>query len=239
MSNRRILKKKLARAKADSRTMTDLVVPAVPTAPPSILSERRSLCLPRTRFRLENVLNGRRFGVRSVLSRYGTDADEQHIAKLNVEMPCQERTNWCWAAASSFCAYALHRQRRHWSLCMIANVALQRTDCCTDTSDNVNLKAQLSIGLRAVECNAGRHVGAERFEQIEQHIKDEQPVIVRFGYSGGGGHVFAIYGCTWGAEQLVHVHDSLYGETNGIPYESLKHSYLNDAGTWTDTYLVT
>lgn len=247
MSNRRILKKKLARAEveagaeAHSRSAEVPSAPATPAPPASILSARRPLSLPSTRFRLEDLLKGHTFGLQTVFSQHGTDTVRQQAAKLDVEMPHQKRSNWCWVAASAFCASALGREQRSWPLCKIANEALDRIDCCSDES--VNQPAPLSLGLKAVECAAGQQEGpfkSEQFDLIEKHLKKEQPVIVRFQYDRSKkGHVFAIYSCTRGPELLVHVRDSWYGETNGIPYESLKHSYLSSSGLWTDTYLVT
>lgn len=243
MSNRRILKKKLARAQAEaeaeSRTETARDAPSAPAAPASILSERRPLSLPSTRFHLEDLIKGRTFGLQSVFSQHGNDTIRQHAAKIDVEMHYQERSNWCWAAVSSFCARALNRPRGQVPLCLIVNRVLQRFDCCTNTGEEVNKQAELSSGLRAVECSFNLAQGALSFDEILGHLKDEHPVIARFEFSKGGGHVFAIYGCTKGPEQLLHIRDSWYGESNGVPHESLKRRYRNLDGSWTHTYLVT
>ena len=132
MSNRRILKKKLARAEveagaeAHSRSAEVPSAPATPAPPASILSARRPLSLPSTRFRLEDLLKGHTFGLQTVFSQHGTDTVRQQAAKLDVEMPHQKRSNWCWVAASAFCASALGREQRSWPLCKIANEALDR-----------------------------------------------------------------------------------------------------------------
>lgn len=153
--------------------------------------------------------------------------------RLDLHVPHQEQTNWCWAATSDGVSHC-YDTKSTWTQCAIANTCLGRTDCCgSGASGPCNVYGYLDRALTAVGHYERLEGQPAAFAAMTAAINGVRPVGVRVAWSGGGAHFVAIGGYQ-DAPQYVHVEDPWYGPSD-IPYATLEHSYQG-IGTWTTTY---
>jgi hypothetical protein len=150
------------------------------------------------------------------------------VVSLGLQMPQQERINWCWAALAvavqNFLTGAVVAQ------CEQANRQLARTTCCDDAAP-CDLQMPLDRNLFAL---AG---GAFTFDQVKQRVDLRRPLAAHILWSGGGSHFVCVDGYDIaGAAPRVSVKDPFYGPST-VPYDVLRSSYQS-TGTWVETYFI-
>jgi hypothetical protein len=153
--------------------------------------------------------------------------------RLDLSIPHQEQTNWCWAATSDGVAH-YYDHASTWTQCAIANARLGRGDCCGGgASGPCNQPNYLDLALGVVGHLDHMVGGASDYATIDTEIDARRPLGVRIGWSGGGGHFVAIGGYReW--DELVHVEDPWYGPSD-LAYTTLRNTYQG-SGTWTHSY---
>lgn len=160
---------------------------------------------------------------------------------LNLPLPValQEQTNWCWSASSqSILAY----YGTVVSQCAIANYAWSLTSCCTQPSDpatcnKVNAMWGTNGSLQGILTHYGvssTQVASSLSESvIRTDVNSGKPFVIRWGWTGGGGHFIVGYGIDY-CSNLTYM-DPLSG-FNTDTYSSV---VSNSEHTWTHTLRVT
>lgn len=154
--------------------------------------------------------------------------------RLDLEVPHQEQTNWCWAATSDGVANYYERPSR-WTQCAIANSDLGRNDCCGGgASGACNTYGYLDAALTTVGHydHMAQHVAT--FGTVKAEIGGQRPLGIRVAWAGGGAHFLAVGGYRDDTDQYVHVEDPWYGPSD-LAYATLESAYQG-TGTWTHTY---
>ena len=165
---------------------------------------------------------------------------------LDVPVTGQEQANWCWAACSKaiLAYYGKPVAQAH-----IATVACRRAGWCTvcdawnDPSNTsccnranylylysgsiVDLFSQWGMGSWAGEWTL-------TYEQIKGQINTEaKPFIMRWGWSGGGGHFLVARGVS--GDDKVHYMDPLPVGAGSYHIEKYDWVKSNGTHTWTHT----
>ena len=133
--------------------------------------------------------------------------------------------NWCWAAVSQ--AVLSYTGNAPADKCVIADWARQQNgwgadDCCTNGTGAICNQPNGLYGaggsIEAILSHWGadsrRETGALTLKKLQDAIDDDSPVIVRWGWTAGGGHFVVAHGYTgskidvmdpWnGPTQLMH-----------------------------------
>jgi hypothetical protein len=156
--------------------------------------------------------------------------------RLNFVMQRQQQTQWCWAATSASVA-AYYNARTTWMQCDVANAELGFSDCCgVGGSGHGNVPWWLDRALRRVAHFASWQSGSVAFGNVRGQIDANNPVCIRIGWSGGGGHFIAIDGYLTGSTQFIAVDDPIYGASD-VNVATMSGTYQG-SGSWTDTYYV-
>jgi len=159
----------------------------------------------------------------------------------NFTMQHQCHSNWCWAAVASSVSGS-YNETSTFTQCLIANLELQRQDCCDFAcgAENLEFDVPHTLGspLNRVCCLAELALDqrATRIE-VQQEINAGRPLCVRTLWSGGrgGAHFLAIVGYLPDTDSLV-LEDPWYGPTPEIKYDRFCTQYQDAHGVWTDTY---
>jgi hypothetical protein len=121
---------------------------------------------------------------------------------LNMDLVTQEHSNWCWSASS---VDVLHFYAKTPSQCAVANWALGRSDACGSTVFNWNSYANSANGMYGANGSIQAilsHWGvasygnnyALNWNALVNEVNASRPVVMRFGWYGGGGHFLVAYG---------------------------------------------
>jgi hypothetical protein len=168
---------------------------------------------------------------------------------LNITLATQEHSNWCGVASSKM---VLSYYGNILNQCDIANWAYGRSDCCGNTtfdwSHSCNPSTGLYIGcsgstncLHDIEAHWGVSstdvYSALTKNDIVSEINACRPFILRFGWSGGGGHFLVGYGYDQNGDYVDYM-DPLpgYGATKSTYDWTVKSSGHHD---WTHTLKIT
>jgi Papain-like cysteine protease AvrRpt2 len=176
------------------------------------------------------------------LSGAGTvPSSSQHRAMLEFRMEPQRYSNWCWAAvAASVAAY--YNQGTYKPQCEIADLELERKDCCTPPDDaahfDFNVTNVFASPLNRVDCfqRLSRFQQAQPSE-VREELEAGRPIGVRTVWPDGGAHFLAIVGCwsdTEGAPMLA-LDDPFWGRSE-YSYDRFSKHYQLLGGKWNDTY---
>ena len=114
----------------------------------------------------------------------------------------QEHSQWCWAGSGQA---VLDYYGAFPSQCSIANWAWGRNDCCGNatfnwdhTCNNPNSMYGTSGSLQAILTNWGVNSNARSYalsqNTVVSEINAKRPFVMRFGWTGGGGHFLDGYG---------------------------------------------
>jgi hypothetical protein len=156
-------------------------------------------------------------------------------ASLVFNMQPQQESEWCWAAVTSSIDQYFNAGSA-WSQCLLANNQLQQTSCCVNgASAQCNCPWYLDRSLALVSRLRSYVQAVAPFAGVQQEINQNDPLGVRIGWSGGGGHFVVIYGYDDStATAYVLVADPIWGISQ-IPYTTFVSSYRGN-GAWTDSY---
>lgn len=170
--------------------------------------------------------------------------------QLNLNMPHQCQTEWCWAAVAISVAEFLGNPGL-WTQCSLASAQLgQPDDACfgSDGSDpdTCNKPANLEDSLSLVQHFSSRHPnpasGVPQPQVIKQEIDNGRPVGAKIEWpqSGKQGHFVLITGYDDSvADFSVFINDP--EKPDGAPpnpysLAGLKNSGYQSSGSWTYTY---
>lgn len=160
-------------------------------------------------------------------------------------MQDQCHTNWCWAAVASSVSHYYDETSPH-TQCLIANIELNRHDCCDSPCGTTGLEFDvphtLGSPLNRVRC-LSRLTFDQRATrmQVQEEVSAGRPICVRTVWSGdeggelGPAHFVAIVGYLPDTDGLV-IEDPLNGPTPEIKFDRFCSDYLDGRGVWTDTY---
>ena len=156
-------------------------------------------------------------------------------ATLGLSMQQQLQANWCWAAVSSSISH-YYNSDSAWTQCSIANSELSQSSCCDDgASASCNQPWYLDQALTCVGHFSSVSSAVEMYNDVQVLVANKEPLGVRIGWLGGGGHFVAISGYTSiGGTQFVDVEDPIYGSST-VTYQGFCTSYQGN-GTWTHSY---
>lgn len=149
--------------------------------------------------------------------------------------------NWCWAASSqavlSFTGNAP-------GMCSIADWARQKNawgndDCCTNGTGGICNQPNNMFGsagsieniLSQYKADSERFGRSLNLKEVKDFIDDDSPIIVRWGWTAGGGHFVVLRGYTGGNMDIMNPWDGP---------QTFTHSDLTSttARTWTHTLVV-
>lgn len=181
----------------------------------------------------------------------GTRTRRQEWIKVDFDMQPQCHSSWCWAAVAASVSNFYRKPRSHLSQCHLANVELQRDDCCSVDChvDDVEFNLPHTLPLNRVGC-LEEWVRDERATRarLQQELAAGRPVCVRILWSGGnaggdlqpvlgaaGAHFVTIVGYQPGADKLA-IEDPWLGPTPEISYDQFCAQYTDARGEWADTY---
>lgn len=169
---------------------------------------------------------------------YGTIVNAETLPVPTVSQLPQ--TNWCWAASSqavlSFTGNAP-------GMCNIADWARQQNawgsdNCCTNGTGAICNQPNAMWGAPGSIENIFSHWGADSkhytrslsLSEVKKYIDDDSPIIVRWGWTAGGGHFVVLHGYTGSNMDIM---DPWSGPT------TLTHSNLvrTASRTWTHTLI--
>ncbi len=146
----------------------------------------------------------------------------------------QQYDQWCWAAVARSVAQFYDSATKWTSQCVIANAALQRTDCCSDPERPECNRWWYLDSVLALTGNLKRFVHeAKAFEEVVREIDDNRPIGARVGWSGGGGHFVVITGYDYGKASFI-LKDPWYGDSI-VSADVFRNAYQG-TGTWTHAY---
>lgn len=161
--------------------------------------------------------------------------------KIELAMQAQCHSNWCWAAVAASVAryYDPNDTVRQ---CEIANLELQRVDCCLYPCDakgvDFNVTNVFASPLRRVGClrYLARFQRAEPSRILEE-LKAGRPVCVRTVWRDGGAHFLAIVGYWTDPDDttILTLDDPFWGRSE-YDYDQFAEHYQLLGGTWNDTY---
>jgi hypothetical protein len=159
---------------------------------------------------------------------------------LNVPTYQQECDQWCWAGVSQM---VLAYYGTHLAQCNMADYAWSRTDCCPASTSCSNANCNTwnymygSTGsLQGILSHWGVHsvsvANYLSYNTVKQQIQSAYPIVIRFGWYGGGGHFLIIRGYN-DAGSYVTYNDPWTGTPYIATYAWVVHAdYDHD---WTHT----
>jgi len=160
--------------------------------------------------------------------------DDLFWDRLDLSVPHQAESNWCWAATSDGVVH-FYDTSSTWTQCAIADSELGRTDCCGGgASGPCNVYGYLDQALSVVGHFDHMTSTVADFQTVDDEIDAHRPLGVRVAWSGGGAHFLAIGGYREIPSQYLHVEDPWYGPSD-VAYSTLQSGYQG-SGTWTHTY---
>jgi hypothetical protein len=134
---------------------------------------------------------------------------------------------------SSIAAYYSSQER--WTQCQIATFVLGGS-CCQEPG-GCNVAAYLQESLQVISKLRGILLRSLSFDEVRAELRSGNPIPVRIGWEGGGGHFVVIRGYrTDTGVQLLNIADPFYADSIQ-DYDEFRLSYLGQ-GRWTDTFLV-
>ena len=156
-------------------------------------------------------------------------------ATLAFQIQAQQQSEWCWAAVTSSIDHYFDNGST-WTQCGLANDQLGQGTCCNDgSSTSCNCPWYLERSLGRVNRLRAFLQAVAPFPGVQQEINQKDPLGVRIGWAGGGGHFVVIFGYDDAtATDYVIVADPIWGVTQ-LPYSALVSGYRGN-GSWTHSY---
>ena len=157
---------------------------------------------------------------------------------LDVPVVYQERSQWCWAAVSQS---VLGYYGKEFEQCDIAEYtrsvatwhSFGSVHCCTGGCDHWNYIQGLAGSIEDILLQLGNlqthwYYGSLSRQEIAFEMEGGRPFIIRWGWTGGGGHFLVVHGLSGNG---VYYMDPLYGSMVG----SFTHMLGSAHHTWTST----
>lgn len=162
---------------------------------------------------------------------------ERAAAALDLQIPDQDQTQWCWAAVAT--AVGRYYGKQVGTQCQFADSMLGRADCCTNgTSVACNKQWYLHKALAALECYS--HYDDQAFDvaAVGQEIGEQRPVCLRVRLMSGSGHFVALSALSVDAAgvTLLTLQDPFGPATETMPPARLSGGYGPNKGVWTHTF---
>jgi len=163
---------------------------------------------------------------------------------IGVTLATQEHSNWCWAASSKM---VLDYYSSVQTQCAIANWAWGRSDCCGNSEFNWSHTCNQSncmYGGSGCIDNILSHWGVSSVGQssvfsqdtVVSEINGCRPFVMRFGWTGGGGHFLVSYGYDTSGTYVDYM-DPWPG--NGVTKKLYTWVVSASDHTWTHTLKIT
>jgi len=181
-------------------------------------------------------------GIFMLLSLMGATSLLYSDVTLAVPEIFQEHSNWCWDASSQA---ALFYYGQYPSQCEIADYAWNTTRCCTVSGDfyaslkgcnKANWLYGTDGSTQGILANWGVSSTAvedyRTWSECVQDLDNGSPVVMRWGWSSGGGHMLVLYGYISSGSYLKYV-DPWPGEG----YTTSLYTYVvsSEDHDWTHT----
>ncbi len=153
---------------------------------------------------------------------------------LGFDMQRQRQTQWCWSAVATSTSL-FYDLGSGWTQCTLVNQELGQTSCCqNEGSSACNQPWYLDRALQRTGNLDSWSTGTASFNQVQQEVDSIQPLGVRIGWSGGGGHFVILDGYETSNGQTLSVRDPWYGSST-YSYNTFRTSYQGN-GSWTHSY---
>ena len=157
----------------------------------------------------------------------GASVGVAHAASKTVAAPVvvQEQSNWCWVASAKSLV-RLHKGTNP-AQCTLYKNAKGGTSCPNNVGTLGDVyKIFLAAGLIYAGDYAG---GARSWAQVQGDLNGNRPIVVRWGWTAGGGHMVVI--------RSYNTSGSNVGYMNPLnsAYQSNTYSWMVSGGghTWT------
>lgn len=165
---------------------------------------------------------------------------------LAVPAVTQEQDQWCWAGVSNA---ILSYYGNPVSQCEIAEYTRTHADwrdfgpahCCSDPAQGCNYwnynwgeNGSIEDILKNWGVESYGYSSALTLPEVEREIKAHRPFIIRWGWTGGGGHFLVGHGLENG---MLHYMDPWYSE--GLKVAVYDWVVAGSTHTWTDTNVMT
>jgi hypothetical protein len=154
---------------------------------------------------------------------------------LAFTMQAQAQSNWCWAAVAVSVSL-FHNAASSWVQCRLVEAELGQTTCCRNGSSGVcNVPWYLDRALTRTANFVRIGAGIISFRDIIALVNGGEPLGVRIGWSGGGGHFVAVVGYAVAAGvEYVDVEDPFFGSSTQT-FVDFQTRYQS-TGAWTHSY---
>ncbi|MEJ8827210.1 papain-like cysteine protease family protein [Variovorax humicola] len=156
---------------------------------------------------------------------------------LDVEVPTQDQTNWCWCAVTLGLRRYYSQSTITAKQCEIADEVLGVGTAC-QAPNSVNVMHDLADALGRYGLLASSALeGGLSFQEIVNHIDAQRPIGAQVLFlDSGQGHVLVIRGYRKeGGTEHILIDDPRFGEDD-IPLAQFTQRY-REWGEWTLTYL--
>jgi hypothetical protein len=156
---------------------------------------------------------------------------------LNIPPVRQEQTNWCWATCARMtAAYYDNDLPRQ---CDFANWLFKRSACCQDGSSVACNQPATDAQIVAVYSQWGISctyaLAQVSYAALQGQIATNYPVEVGWTWTGGGGHVVLLVGCTRDATgEYVYINDPWTGAQSLMTYAAMQNGQGH--GIWDATW---
>ena len=162
----------------------------------------------------------------------GYPGEDPALAVLNFTMQHQLESEWCWAAVSVSVAH-YYDSHSSWTQCDMVNAQKGLTTCCQNGGSNdCNQPGFLDDALTRVAHLSSDTGGTTAIGTMIEDLTAGNPVCIRIGWSGGGGHFIAATGAEHPDTMIVD--DPIYGQSV-LSYNTLASDYQG-SGSWTNSY---
>lgn len=155
------------------------------------------------------------------------------VVSLDVIVPTQERSRWCWAAiAVGLEAYYGRPARGQAALAQeLLAGDLDRRD--RDRDLDLDRELELDRALTAVGCFAHWSPGKPTLARLRFELNLGRPVAARIEWHGGGGHYVLVTGHDTRGDDLL-IADPQRGRSR-VSYAAFPRGYER-GGTWTESF---
>ena len=147
---------------------------------------------------------------------------------IDVPVERQQQSNWCWAASARMTARYLGGSSA--SQCQYVKWGLNSGSCPNVTGDFGTTTSAALIGA-GIYSPGSVSWSAISYGSLQSQINSNKPVIIRWGWSSGGGHALVIKGYNTAGTKVTYI-DPGNGSIHTQPY-----SWMKSGGgyTWTHT----
>lgn len=158
--------------------------------------------------------------------------------KLNVVVPYQDGTNWCWAAVTAGIRNYQQKPGSPWDQCEVSIRRWTHNDCCTrPTPSACNQKTQLEVAFSKSNVNSTDGSGYLSFAEVRAEIDDDNPLGAAIRFGSGLVHFVEVDGYR-DDDRYVFVNCPERGALT-MTYQDLVNNFNNEGGMWDWWYRTT